>query len=74
MGATLAQAFEQAALALTAVITDPAKVRPLQRVELECEASRASLLLVDWLNRLVFEMSTRKMLFSRFEVHLAPPT
>ncbi len=73
VGATLTQAFEQAALALTAVITDPAKVRPLQRVELECEASRASWLLVDWLNRLVFEMSTRKMLFSRFEVHLAPP-
>ncbi len=73
VGATLAQAFEQAALALTAVITDPARVRASHQVELECEAPRASLLLVDWLNRLIFEMSTRKMLFSRFEVHLAPP-
>jgi tRNA nucleotidyltransferase (CCA-adding enzyme) len=30
---------------------------------------RRSLLLADWLNALVFEMATRKMLFSRFEVH-----
>jgi tRNA nucleotidyltransferase (CCA-adding enzyme) len=27
-------------------------------------------LLVDWLNALVFEMATRRMLFSRFEVEI----
>lgn len=69
-GATKAEAFEQAALALTAVITDPAAVRPLERVELRCEAPDDELLLAEWLNTLVYEMATRRMLFSRFTVRL----
>lgn len=69
-GASLAQAFEQAAVALTAVITDPAEVRPLHPVHLTCEAPDLELLLPDWLNALIFEMATRDMLFSRFEVQL----
>jgi SHS2 domain-containing protein len=71
LGATLAQAFEQAALALTAVITDPAAVSAKNMIELSCAAPDAELLLVDWLNVLIYEMATRNMLFSRFEVHLA---
>ena len=70
-GATLEQAFEQAALALTAVVTDLALVRPSTMIQLSCEAPDAELLLVDWLNALVYEMATRNMLFSRFEVRLA---
>jgi len=70
LGATLAQAFEQAALALTAVIADLAIVEPKEMIRLTCMAPNAELLLVDWLNSLNFEMVTRKMLFSRFEVHL----
>ncbi|MBO1435999.1 archease [Meiothermus sp. CFH 77666] len=73
IGPTLDAAFEQVALALTAVVTDPALVRPTQAVVIECEASRVSLLLVNWLNRLIYEMATRRMLFSRFEVHVSPP-
>ena len=41
LGATKAEAFEQAALALTAVITDAAAVRALERIELACEAPGA---------------------------------
>lgn len=63
-------AFEQAALALTAVIADPASVAPAQAVEIECEAPDPELLLADWLNRLIYEMATRHMLFSRFSVAL----
>ncbi len=70
LGATLEQAFEQAALALTAVIVDPAAVVPREAITLVCEAPEVELLLVDWLNTLVYEMATRNMLFSRFEVHL----
>jgi len=70
LGATLEQAFEQAALALTAVITDPADVSPREMIRLSCEAPDAELLLVDWLNVLIYEMATRNMLFSRFEVYL----
>lgn len=70
LGATLEQAFEQAALALTAVITDPADVAPREVLRLSCEAPDVELLLVEWLNMLIYEMATRNMLFSRFEVHL----
>ena len=69
-GATLEQAFEQTALALTAVIVDPATVAHMESIQLSCEAPDAELLLVDWLNALIYEMVTRNMLFSRFEVHL----
>jgi tRNA nucleotidyltransferase (CCA-adding enzyme) len=71
LGSSVAEAFEQAALALTAVITDPASVRPDEVVELSCEAPDAELLLADWLNALIYEMATRQLLFARFEVHIA---
>ena len=70
LGATLEQAFEQAALALTAVIVDPAAVAPRETIRLACEAPDAELLLVDWLNTLIYEMVTRNMLFGRFEVRV----
>ena len=70
IGSTLAQAFEQAALALTAVVTDPATVRHIQPVEIGCECADPEFLLVDWLNALVYEMATRHMLFGRFEVRI----
>jgi SHS2 domain-containing protein len=71
IGASLAEAFEQAALALTAVITDLATVRPDEMVELSCEAPDAELLLAEWLNTLIYEMATRRLLFARFEVQIA---
>ncbi|MDJ0926503.1 MAG: archease [Gammaproteobacteria bacterium] len=67
-GATLAEAFENAALALTAVITDPESVRARTAIEIACAAPDRELLLVDWLNAVVFEMATRQMLFARFDV------
>jgi len=69
-GASKAEAFEQAALAMTAAITDPERVAAREAVELACEAPDDELLLVDWLNALVYEMATRKLLFSRFEVRI----
>ena len=56
--------------ALTAVITDPTSVAALRSIEVSCEAPDTELLLVNWLNALVYEMATRKMLFSRFEVSI----
>lgn len=70
IGSTKEAAFEGAGLALTAVITDPKSVAPLQAVSISCEAPDDELLLVDWLNALVYEMATRKMLFSRFRVRI----
>jgi tRNA nucleotidyltransferase (CCA-adding enzyme) len=40
----------------------------MEAVSITCEAPDDELLLVDWLNAIVYEMATRKMLFSRFVV------
>jgi len=70
IGNSKEEAFEQAAIAMSAVITDPAKISAVERVEIACAAPDDELLLVDWLNALIYEMATRKWLFSRFEVHI----
>lgn len=70
VGPTLAAAFEQAALAMVAVITDPVGVKASAAVEIECEAPDDELLLVDWLNALILEMAVRNLLFGRFEVRI----
>jgi predicted phosphoribosyltransferase/SHS2 domain-containing protein len=70
IGPTRERAFEQAALALTAVAVDPDLVDDAQAVEIRCEAPDDEVLLVDWLNAIVFEMSTRRMLFARFDVRI----
>lgn len=67
-GWTLNEAFEQAALALTAVVTNPERVRADTEVHITCEAPDPELLLVEWLNGVIYEMASRKMLFGRFEV------
>ncbi len=65
------EAFEQAALALTAAVTDPAGVDSCEEVTVRCEAPDDELLLVDWLNAVVYEMATRAMVFGRFRVRVA---
>ncbi|HXV85020.1 MAG TPA: archease [Candidatus Binatia bacterium] len=70
IGSSKKEAFEQAAVALTAVITDPTSVSAKECIEVSCEAPDDELLLVNWLNALIYEISTRKMLFARFEVSI----
>lgn len=72
-GPTMGAAFAGAALALTAAVTDPARVAAAEAVDIRCEAPDPELLLVDWLNALVFEMATRRLLFARFEVTIDGP-
>ncbi|RMF96111.1 MAG: archease [Gammaproteobacteria bacterium] len=67
-GATLAEAFANAALALTAVLTEPERVAPRAAVPIECIAPDPELLLLDWLNAVIYEMATRRMLFARYDV------
>lgn len=69
-GPTLEAAFEQAALALSAVVTDSAIAETIV-VKVECEAPDAELLFVDWLNAIIYEMAVRQMLFGRFAVRIA---
>ncbi len=68
-GATAEEAFEQAAQALTAVVTHAA-VEPKIPVEISCEAPDLELLFVEWLNSIIYEMAVRQMLFSRFAVRI----
>jgi len=70
VGATLEEAFEQAAIALTAVICSPETVEPKVTIEIACEADDIDLLFADWTNALIYEMDVRKMLFCRFEVSI----
>jgi SHS2 domain-containing protein len=67
---TQAEAFEQAALAMTAVITDVETIEPREAVAIECAAPDYELLFVEWLNSLIYEMSSRRVLFGRFSVQL----
>lgn len=71
-GPTREAAFEEAALALTAVVTDPAGVTPRERAVIACEAPDAELLLADWLNAVVYEMAVRRLLFGRYTVRVTP--
>jgi SHS2 domain-containing protein len=69
-GATAAEAFEQAASALTGVVTD-AEIEPRTVVKVRCEAPDIELLFVEWLNAVIYEMAVRNLLFGRFAVRIA---
>jgi len=65
---TKAQAFEQCARSLIAAIADLASIHGDECVEIACSAADDELLLVEWLNELVYEMSVRRLVFGRFDV------
>jgi len=70
IGSTLVEAFEQTALAMTAVVAELDTISPVSCISIECEAPANDYLLMDWLNALVYEMAIRKMLFARFDVSI----
>ena len=70
VGATKEEAYIQAALALTAIITNLEDVTPKTKVEIECEAPNDELIFVDWLNSLIYEMDNRKILFCQFGLEI----
>jgi len=69
-GASRERAFVEAARALTAAVTDVDAVRPRLAVPIRCTSPDDELLLVEWLNALVYEMATRRMVFARFDVRI----
>ncbi len=68
-GATPEEAFCQAGLALSGVITD-ADIRPDLVVEVSCRAPNLELLFVEWLNAVIYEMAVQGMLFGQFAVKI----
>ena len=69
-GRTCEEAFEQAAMALTAVVVPLESVEAKQSQTVHCAAPDVELLLLDWLNVIVYQMSASRMIFRRFKVHL----
>jgi tRNA nucleotidyltransferase (CCA-adding enzyme) len=55
---------------MLALMVDSATVTPASAVAIHCEAPDDELLLVDWLNALLYEMATRQVLFSAVQVEL----
>ncbi len=64
-GRTQTEAFEQVCVALTSLVTDPGRVREIQSVPIHCTSPDRETLLYDFVSALVFEMSTRDLLFAR---------
>ncbi|MBI4206354.1 MAG: archease [Betaproteobacteria bacterium] len=67
-GATLEEAFEGAARATFAIMTDIEKVRAAESVTIEFEEADDELALVRWLNLLLGSARERGLVFGRFWV------
>jgi SHS2 domain-containing protein len=70
IGATEEEAFEQAAHALTSVITDPVKVQHLEPVKIACAGATDAEMFAEWVSALVRQMDERRMLFGHFDVYI----
>jgi len=62
--------FETAALALTELMTDPATVEPRLERTMELKEESLDLLLVCWLQEILYLMDTEGLVFSVFEVQI----
>jgi tRNA nucleotidyltransferase (CCA-adding enzyme) len=69
-GPTPAAAFEEAGLALTAIVVEPASVKREIAVDIALDAPTLDDLFVEWLNALIFEMATRQAAFGAFRVRI----
>jgi SHS2 domain-containing protein len=67
-GATLAEAFENAALAMFEVMTATEKVSPEVEDSVEVEAEDEYALLYSWLEALLVKFETKNTLYSKFKI------
>jgi SHS2 domain-containing protein len=67
-GEDMAKAFVNAAKAMFSLITDPASIREIQCREVNVKAPDREILLVEWLNELIYLFDTEQMLLVRFEI------
>ena len=70
-GKNLAEAFENAALALFEVMVDTGKVEPREEVKVELEAEDEGALLYDWLDRMLYFRDARNLVMSKFKVGIS---
>ena len=67
-GRDLAEAFENAALAMFEVMTDIGKVKPEVKEQVEVVAEDEYALLYSWLEKLLVKFDIEDVLFSKFKV------
>jgi protein archease len=67
-GTRIEEAFENAAAAVFAMMTDLRHVVPREKVEIEFEEADAELALVTWLNLLLGQARSRALIFGRFHL------
>jgi SHS2 domain-containing protein len=67
-GESLPRLFEQAAQALTFILTDPETITPKETRNLQLEAKTDEELLITWLNELVYLFDTQGILFKTYKV------
>ncbi len=70
-GLNLAEAFENAALALFEIMVDTSKVEPREEVKVELDAEDEGALLYDWLDRLIYLHDSKNMVMSKFRVTIS---
>ncbi len=68
-GATMEEAFGNAALAMFETMTDTTKVNPQTKETIEVDAEDEYALLYSWLEALLIKFEIDGMLFSKFEVN-----
>ena len=70
IGRSLAEAFAEAARAMTAASVNLDAVGLRSSVEIVCSGTDAEDLLYAWLNAVIYEMAIRRMVFGRFDVEI----
>ncbi len=70
-GENLAEAFENAALALFEIMVDTSKVEPKKEIKVEIEAEDESALLYDWLDRLLYFHDSQNLVMSKFKLNIS---
>ncbi len=68
IGTTLPEAFEQAAKAMFDLMYDVEKVKPLEEIQVECEANNPEELFVEWLNALLAQANIHELGLGEFQV------
>lgn len=69
-GRDMAEAFENAARAMSAVVAPLDLIRVERVIPITCRAADPSILLLDWLNAIIYTMATERMLFHDFHVRI----
>ena len=69
----MALAFARAGLALVSVICDLDSIKPAVSRRIRCQEADPELLFFDFINEIIFLISSQGMLFSRIEVTINGP-